>query len=95
MGEYGDVSKEQEAIWQQISNFIKVDRLEDEGLASTLETTEGIDLSKVQVAVEMVDGVPKIKVIVEGGTNEGKKYLQKKIIGFIVDKYPRAEIAFN
>jgi hypothetical protein len=99
-GPQPEITKEEQGLWQEITDFIKKQdtegaRLGNEGLASTLETVDGIDLKKVRVAVKIVNEVPQIKIITGAENSKGKDQLRKAIVDFIVGKYPAAEIEFD
>lgn len=95
-----EITKREEEIWQEITDFVKSQdiggaRMDNEGLASTVETVDEIRLDKISISVNIVSEIPKIKVIIGEGTLEGKQRIQKAIIDFVVDKNPKAEIEFN
>ncbi len=95
-----EITKREEEIWQEITDFIKKQgtdgvRLGNEGLASTVETLSEINLDKIKVSVNVVNEVPKINIVIGDGTQEGKRLIEKAIIDFVVDRYPEVEIEFN
>jgi|GEM_PF-3309674 len=95
-----EITKREEEIWQEISDFVKSQdiggaRMDNEGLASTVETMDKIRLDKISISVNIVSKIPKIKVIIGEGTLKGKQQIQKAIIDFVVGRYPEAEIEFN
>ncbi|NMB47841.1 hypothetical protein GYA13_00115 [Candidatus Kuenenbacteria bacterium] len=100
MRDYGpgaqlEITEEEKQVWQKISDFIKIDRLEDDGLASGLEV-DGFDLGKISVAVKMVERKPDIIITIGEVSAEGRAKLQEAIVNFVRMKIsPEVEVKFQ
>ena len=85
-GDYQDIDPKEKEVGQKVLAFIKVERLGNEGLASTLETTDGIRLDQAGVEISTVDGKMKITLKIIGGTEEGRRELLKAVTKYVVTK---------
>lgn len=92
-GDYGDIDPKEQEVWQKVTDFIKISELDNQGLVSTLETTDGINLSEVGVSVNKREGKIVVSLRVDQGTDEGKGKILEAVRKYVRTKVsPEVEV---